>query len=82
MDATGSLGSIRFDESDFTKGDIESGLGEVIVDGNFEDLTIKTSLGQIRVDSENIEKAKLDLSMDMGEIEVNGDKKGGVYKQK
>jgi DUF4097 and DUF4098 domain-containing protein YvlB len=81
VDVTGSLGSIRFDESDFTKGDIESSLGEVIVDGNFEDLTIKTSLGQIRVDSENIEKAKLNLSMDMGEIEVNGDKKGGEYKQ-
>ncbi len=80
--AEGSMGSIRFDESDFTDGDLSSDLGEVVVDGNFENLQIKTSLGQIRVDSENIDKAELDLSMEMGEIEVNGEKKGGEYKKR
>lgn len=80
-DAETSMGEIDFDNTTFEKGNIISDMGAVSVDGNFEELTCRTSLGKISVDSDSIDEAKLDLYMDMGDIKVNGESKGTEFKQ-
>ncbi len=81
LEAQNNMGTLTLYKTNFTKGTLESNLGKVDVDGEFEELKIVSNLGGINVDSENIENAKLDLSVDLGDIIVNGEKKTPAYTQ-
>lgn len=77
-----NMGEINFDGTTFAKGEAESNMGSVKIDGNFEELKCNTNMGEISVDSESIDNAKLDLSVDLGEVKVNGNSKGSSFVQK
>lgn len=76
-----NMGDVNLDKVIFKKGSVNSNLGEVDVNGDFEELKVDNNMGAINVDNEKIADAKVELSIDLGEIVVNGDNKGTSYKQ-
>ena len=48
---------------------------------SFEEIKAESSMGEISVENENIGTAKVDLSVDLGKVSVNGVNKGNSYKQ-
>ena len=81
LEAETSMGRVELFSTTFEKGKINSNLGEISVDGSFNELTAETDMGKISVECENLDEAKLDLSVDLGEITVNGLEKGSHFEQ-
>ncbi len=80
VNAETSMGEIDFDNTTFGKGEVNSDLGKISIDGTFDELKSTASMGNIEVDNTN-DAAKYDISIDMGEINVNGDSKGTKFSQ-
>lgn len=81
MDIITDMGQIKLVDSAFDEGEFESSMGNVEIEGNFNKLTADCSLGRVAVESKNAD-AKMDISVDLGAISINGkDIKGKSYKQ-
>ena len=76
-----NMGNIEFFNNTFSKGEFKSDMGKISVDGEFEEIKAESSMGEISVENENIGTAKVDLSVDLGKVSVNGVNKGNSYKQ-
>ncbi len=79
VSAETNMGEIDFDNTTFGKGEVNSNMGSISIDGTFDELKSHADMGKISVDNENKDNAKYDLSLDMGQITVNGDSKGMLY---
>ena len=75
------LGNVDLRSATFEKGEMSSSMGRIAVDGTFEELKAESDLGSISVDSEDIKDTKLDLSVSLGSITVDGKQKGKSYQQ-
>ena len=75
------MGEIFIDSVTFEKGEISSSMGTITIDGDYKELKSETNMGSLSVNCDNLDSAKLDLSVDMGSLTVNGDGKGKSYKQ-
>ena len=81
VEAETSMGEIDLDNIIFANGEVNSDMGAITIDGSFDELKSHTSMGRISIDNEKLDTAKMDLSVDMGEVVVNGNGKGSSFKQ-
>lgn len=75
-----SMGNIELTRVDFEEGDFDNDMGDIKVDGDFSVITADCSLGSIKIDTnKDITDVKLNLNVDLGDIEVNGQKWNKTY---
>ncbi|MCR5417772.1 MAG: DUF4097 domain-containing protein [Lachnospiraceae bacterium] len=78
-DIKASMGGIELKNVTFDEADLEADMGGIKIDGSFNDLKAKCSMGGIDVTADDSD-AKMNLSADLGGITVNGQSVGRNYK--
>ena len=73
------MGDFEIETSDIAKVKWDSSMGKITLKGTFVNLELEDSMGDIKIDSESAWTGKLETSM--GDIVVNGAKKGDSYSQ-
>ncbi|MBR1860493.1 MAG: DUF4097 family beta strand repeat protein [Lachnospiraceae bacterium] len=82
INADTDMGNIELKNTDFEDGEFTSELGNIEVFGNFEKITAKCSLGNVEIDSDNLENAKINAKVSMGALRIGGKNiKGTEYNQ-
>lgn len=82
INADTDMGNIELKNTDFEDGEFTSELGNIEVFGNFEKITAKCSLGNVEIDSDTIESAKISAKVSMGALKIGGKHiKGTEYNQ-